>query len=129
MLNSDITAIHTTSLKNKMKSWVLYVVLLFILCARPCIAGDLISNIETAIVSNIQSLYGRGSVLNATEFQRFSDDVIPVKQDGGAQDMGACDYKTITEACSSTTKYAYCEQTISEKVFSIFNSPVHVLLT
>ena len=111
-----------------MKSWVLYVVFLFILCARPCIAGDLISNIETAIVSNIQSLYGHGSVLNATKFLRFAEDVIPVMQDGDVQDMGACDYKTITEACSSTTKYAYCEQTISEKVFSIFDSQVQVLL-
>ena len=105
-----------------MRSLITCVVFVFVLCGKPCIiAGDLISNIEAAIVSNIESHYGRDTVLNATEFLRFSEDVVPFKQDDGVQGNEMCDYKTITEACASAVKYAYCERTISEKVICFFS--------
>lgn len=97
-----------------MRSLIPYIVCVFILHGRPCIAETLISNIEAAIVSNIESHYGRGTALNATEFLRFSEDVVPFKKSDRDQGKEACEYKTISEACSSTTKYAYCERTISE---------------
>ena len=109
-----------------MRSLITHIVLFLIICGRqPCFAnnsGDIISNVETAIVSIIESHYGREKDLNATEFLRFLEHVVPFKTDSSAQENVVCGFETITEACSATENIANCKEAIIEKVnLLVFN--------